>query len=176
MPLAGILGRQLGKAAAALVPTGGGGGANARIGTLIRVEGLPQARRAVRRLEGQATRAHAAALRKVLIIARGRVRRAIAGMTGTPLKLTRKRVAWFWKTRRGTAARPPVAKLWVGTRYAVGAAELPRLDREPKGQRSIDLYPAAARVLRPISESVMRREYRRQVRSQYARFARVRAR
>jgi hypothetical protein len=131
------------------------------------VTGLNQVRTNLRRVRSRQRRAEAAALRRTANTIRGRVRRAIAALEAIPLKLTRKRVQWFWKSRR--EARGEV-KMWMGTRYPITAAELPRLRKAPKGEKKISLAGDAAAQFEPLVARTFRERYRIELRSQLRRF------
>lgn len=185
LPVLAAIGRTLVAAGRRLIGfvtgTGGGGGGGpdfggvrGRVGFRVEIRGVRELRREIRRLERIAPRAHAAALKKVMEAVRGRLRRAIARELAVPLKLTRRRVGWFWKTKRSSTLKPAEGKLWVGTRFDIGPAELPRLNRVPRGQRRLDLEGPASRHLVPLATVGMRVDYPKQIRSQYARFVRAR--
>lgn len=128
------------------------------------VSGVKAVLRNARRFRKAETKASAAALKKVATTARGRVRRAIAGEEGIPLKTTRNRVQWYWKGGLLGGAR---IKFWVGTGVPVLPSEAASIDR-PR-----DITDTAERVVPDLVGEVHRRRFPVELRSQLRRFYRL---
>lgn len=131
--------------------------------------GLDKALKSMRRIPELERKASLAALAKTMKALRGMVRREISRRLEIPLKLTSKRVGWFWKRGRRRRGEPE-AKLWVGTRYPVRSNELPRLKREPRGSRVINLTEAARSAVNRTAVQAFGKRFPRELKSQQARF------
>ena len=131
------------------------------------VTGLNQVRTNLRRVRSRQRRAEAAALRRTSNTVRRAVRDLISAIEGIPLRLTRRRVQWFWKSQRG--ARGEV-KMWMGTGRPITPKELPRLRKAPKGERLISLADNAEAQFEGVVARTFRRRYPTELRSQLRRF------